>query len=273
MKYYNIFIIIVIIIVIINLITFLFIKNNTHHINKVKLKILYEDKYILVIYKPVNISVHDTPYWNSSTVVDSLLDNGYELYDNNIPYQDGVVHRLDVGTSGILVLSKTEYAYNNLKNQFKNRTIKKIYHALVQGIPKYPFGIINKPINLVNDDNNIYGVVDDGKPSVTHYKILRVFQGLKIINEASLIEINLKTGRTHQIRVHFSDINHPLVGDIKYGSNIKFDNLIGIHHQWLVAKKIEFNHPITGKRMSFNVDYPENLKHSLYLLSNNKLQN
>ena len=95
---------------------------------------------------------------------------------------------------------------------------------------------------------------------------------MKIIDEVSLIEINLETGRTHQIRVHFSDINHPLVGDAKYGSSIKFDNLIGIHNQWLHAKHLEINHPITGERMIFTIDYPEYLKRSLDLLSSNKLQ-
>ena len=268
MKYYNIFIIIVLI----TLLTFLYKTHKKEHIYKGKLHILYEDKYMLIIYKPINISVHDAADWNSATVVDTLLDHGYELYDNNIPYQDGVVHRLDVGTSGILVLAKTEYAYKNLKDQFKNRTVKKIYHALIQGKPKNPYGIINKPIGVVNHENNVYGVVDNGKPSISHYKTLHVFENLKIIDEASLIEVNIKTGRTHQIRVHFSDINHPLVGDAKYGSSIKFDNLIGIHHQWLHAKHLEINHPITRERMIFTIDYPEYLKRSLDLLSSNKLQ-
>lgn len=263
---------IIVIIVLITLLTFLYQYHKELHIYKGKLTILYEDNHILVVYKPINISVHDATNWNSYTIVDTLLDNGYKLYDNEIPYQDGVVHRLDVGTSGILIMAKTKYAYNNLKEQFKFRTIKKIYHALIQGIPIYPFGTINKQIGLVDDENNKYGVVDNGKPSVSHYKILRVFNNLKVINDASLIEINLETGRTHQIRVHFSNINHPLVGDYKYGSNQKFNNLINIHHQWLHAKHLEFDHPITKERMIFTIDYPEYLKKSLHLLSSYKLQ-
>ena len=250
------------------LVVLIFLLVILQHIDIGKLIILYEDKYILVIYKPVNISVHDSADWNSATIVDTLLDHGYELYDTDIPYQDGVIHRLDVGTSGILVFAKNEMAYKNLKMQFKQRTVKKIYHALIQGKIEPSFGTIDKPIGLINDENNIYGVAFDGKSSTTHYRTLKVFTDLKIIKDASLMEINLKTGRTHQIRVHFSHINHPLVGDVKYGSNIDFDKLIGLDHQWLHAKRLEFDHPKTGKRMYFDSDYPEPLKRSLELLNN-----
>jgi 23S rRNA pseudouridine1911/1915/1917 synthase len=233
-----------------------------------ELKILYEDDYIIVIDKPAGIAVHDAPNWTGPTVVDTLKYQGHHLYKVGIPFQYGVVHRLDVGTSGLLVLAKNEYAYKSLKKQFKNRTITKIYHALIQGNTEYSNGSIYLRNGLVNEEENIYGVVSNGKPSITHYKTLKIFQGLSIINTASLLEINLETGRTHQIRVHLSHLGHPLIGDTKYGSNLIYDYLIGMTHQWLHAKKLEFDHPSTGKRLYFNIDYPEDLKYSLYLLSN-----
>jgi len=271
MKYYHISMGILLIILLVILLAFLFRKMTRTEIYNGELKILYEDNYIIVIDKPVNISVHDAPEWDGAAVVNTLQDQGYALYRSECPFQIGVVHRLDVGTSGILILAKTEKAYRNLKYQFKYRKVIKIYHALIQGETKNPTGTINEPLGMVNDEDNIYGVVKTGKPSVTHYKTLKVFKGLKIIDKASLVEINLQTGRTHQIRVHFSNMNHPLVGDVKYGSNLNFDSLIGINHQWLHAKSVEFKHPITNKRMHFNIDYPEYLKHSLYLLEKNKL--
>lgn len=267
MKYYCIFIVILFVL----LLVFLFRKMRKDYIYNGNLKILYEDDYIIVIDKPIDISVHDAPDWDSATVVDTLIDRGYTLYKSDVPYQYGVVHRLDAGTSGVLVLAKNEYAYKSLKDQFKYHTVKKIYHALIQGNTKKPNGTINLPIGLVDDEDNIFGVVKNGKPSVTHYKTLKIFKGLNFINRASLIEINLETGRTHQIRVHFSNMNNPLLGDIKYGSNPMFDNLIGIDRQWLHAKQLEFNHPLTKKRMRFTSDYPEDLKQSLSLLSNNKI--
>lgn len=252
-------------ILIITIIIILFRKPNIY---KGNLKILYKDDYIIVIEKPVNIAVKDSPNWNGPTINDTLKHYGHSLYNVDEPNNDGIVHRLDVGTSGILVLAKNEYAYNSLKYQFKNRTVKKIYHALIQGTIEIPNGTINLPTGIINEKYNIYGVISSGKSSITNYKTLKIFHGLSFINSASLLEINLDTGRTHQIRVHFSHLGHPLIGDTKYGSNPLFDKLIGLKHQWLHAKHYEFNHPLTGERMYFNSDYPEDLKNKLYLLSN-----
>jgi 23S rRNA pseudouridine1911/1915/1917 synthase len=267
MKQYYSFIFLLIILLI-SVLVFLFRKPNIYNDN---LKILYQDDDIIVINKPVDIAVHDAPDWDGPTISDTLKYHGHKLYNTSTPFQDGVVHRLDAGTSGILVLAKNEFAYKSLKDQFKNRTVKKIYHALIQGTTEYPNGTIDLPTGLVNGEENIYGVISNGKPSVTHYKTLKVYQGLSIINKASLLEINLETGRTHQIRVHFSHLGNPLVGDPKYGSNQTYNYLIGMNRQWLHAKHFEFDHPTTGKRMDFNTDYPEDLKQSLYLLSNNEI--
>ena len=235
------------------------------------LKILFEDDYIIVIDKPVNIAVPDSPDWDGPTVNDTLKYFGHQLYKVGEPYQDGVVHRLDVGTSGVLVLAKNEFAYKSLKDQFKNHTVKKIYHALLQGIMKYPEGTIDLPTGLINEELNIHGVVKNGKTSITHYKTLKTYDKLSFINTASLLEIHLDTGRTHQIRIHFSYLGHPLIGDTKYGSNFIYDCLIGMNHQWLHAKHLEFDHPSTGKRMYFNVEYPDDLKTTLSFFSKNEV--
>ena len=264
MKFYSILLILLLLIILISGLLFLFRNPDIYNGN---LKIFYEDNDIIVIDKPAYISVHDAPDWDGPTVSDTLKYYGHKLYNNEVHFQDGVVHRLDVGTSGILVLAKSEYAYTSLKAQFKNHTVTKIYNALIQGTTEYPDGTIDLPIGLVNDKDHIFGVTSDGKPSVTHYKTLKIFRGIPIINTASLLQIHLETGRTHQIRVHLSYLGHPLVGDSKYGANFKFDKIIGMQRQWLHATHLEFDHPYTGKRMRFNSDYPEDLKQSLNLLS------
>ena len=267
--YYNYISILLILLLILLLIFFL---KKANRIYNSKLKILYEDFYIIVIDKPAYIAVHNAPdfNWNGPTIVDTLISDGHSLYKNKYDiYQTGVVHRLDEGTTGVMVLAKNEFAYKNLKDQFKYHTVKKIYNALIYGILDEPNGTINLPIALINKDDNIYGVKKNGKPSITHYKTLTTYNGLGAIPPVSLLEINLETGRTHQIRVHFSTLNHPLVGDPKYGSFPMFDDLTGLKRQWLHAKHLEFNHPLTGKRFIFNSDYPNDLKNSLSLFSNN----
>jgi 23S rRNA pseudouridine1911/1915/1917 synthase len=262
--YFSILFLLFILIIIVSIIIF-YRKTNIFNGD---IKILYSDDYIIVIDKPVSVAVHDSPEWNGPTINDTLKYNGHKLSKGIEQNKDGIVHRLDVGTSGIIVLAKNEYSYHNLKNQFKNNNVKKTYHAIIQGIPNHPNGTINLPTGLINEKDNIYGIINNGKPSVTHYKTLKTFQGLPFINNASLIEINLETGRTHQIRIHFSYLGHPLIGDTKYGSNKIYDYLIGMKHQWLHGIRYEFDHPFTGERMFFKSEYPENLKKSLYLLSN-----
>ena len=273
MKYSQPFIVILFILIIFSCSFYLFRLLTKYNKFNNKIHILYEDHDILVINKPTNIASHHAPGWDGPTIVDTLLADGHTLYKNEKQYQDGIVHRLDVGTSGIMVMAKNEIAFIGLKEQFFFRTVTKIYHALVEGSVNQKLGTINAPIGLVDDENNIYGVVANGKPSTTYYKPIHIFHGLSPFPTVSLLEINLDTGRTHQIRVHFSNIHHPLVGDTKYGSNPKTDDLLDIHHQWLHAKQLEFNHPVTGKRMVFNTDYPNELKNVLQILSNNDNKN
>ena len=262
MKYYYKFFIFFIALFLI----YLFIKFN---INKKSedLEILYEDDYIIVIVKPVSIASHDAPNWHGKTVVQILINNGYTLYNDNYSYQDGIVHRLDVGTSGIMVLAKNKFAYDNLKDQFKYRTVIKKYITLIEGEIEPKSGTINEPIGTTI--YNERGVVPNGKTSVTHYKTLHVFPESKIFPTLSLLEVNLETGRTHQIRIHFSHMKHPLVGDFRYGANSTLAADLGINHQWLHAKYLEFNHPLTGKRFIFNSEIPSNLKQTLDFISNN----
>jgi len=257
------------IILLIIFIIFFFIKKyiDENPVYYGKIKILYEDDYIIVIDKPANISVHDAEEWYGKTIVDTLIYNGYNLYKNEYELKDGVVHRLDVGTSGVMVLAKNKLAYENLKKQFENRSVIKIYHALIEGIPNQLTGVINYPISIIDDEYNIYGITDYGKPSITHYKTLKIFENIKIVDNVSLVEIKLETGRTHQIRVHFSSLNHPLVGDTKYGSNPFFNNFINLHRQWLHSKYLEFSHPATNEQVKFTSDYAEDLKISLNNIS------
>ena len=174
------------------------------------------------------------------------------------------MHRLDVGTSGLMVVAKNEIAYSSLKDQFRNRTVSKIYHALVQGHMDPTTGTIDAPIDRHPREDYRFAVVANGKPSITHYKTLEVFPAV------SLMEIELETGRTHQIRVHFSALHHPLVGDLTYGADPSLAQRLSISRPWLHAKDLAFNHPATGERISFTADYPADLTRSLSLLADNQ---
>ena len=172
------------------------------------LKVVYDDEYLIVIDKPVGIAAHPSPGWQGATVVGAIFAAGYQLSTSGAAERQGVVHRLDVGTSGLMVVAKNEIAYSNLKDQFRDRTVSKVYHALVQGHMDPTVGTIDAPIDRHPREDYRFAVVADGKPSITHYKTLEVFPAV------TLLEIELETGRTHQIRVHFSALHHPLVGDL-----------------------------------------------------------
>ena len=228
------------------------------------LDVVYDDKYVIVINKPVGIAAHPSPGWQGATVVGAIFAAGYQLATSGAAERQGVVHRLDVGTSGLMVVAKNEIAYSNLKDQFRNRTVSKIYHALVQGHMDPTTGTIDAPIDRHPREDYRFAVVANGKPSITHYKTLEVFPAV------SLMEIELETGRTHQIRVHFSALHHPLVGDLTYGADPSLAQRLSIARPWLHAKVLAFNHPATGERMSFTAEYPEDLTRSLGLLADNQ---
>lgn len=228
------------------------------------LDVVYDDEYVIVINKPVGIAAHPSPGWQGATVVGAIFAAGYQLATSGAAERQGVVHRLDVGTSGIMVVAKNEIAYSNLKDQFRNRTVSKIYHAVVQGHMDPTTGTIDAPIDRHPREDYRFAVVANGKPSITHYKTLEVFPAV------SLLEIELETGRTHQIRVHFSALHHPLVGDLTYGADPSLAQRLSIARPWLHAKVLAFNHPVTGERISFTSEYPADLTRSLSLLTDNQ---
>ena len=219
--------------------------------------ILFADEDVVVIDKPVGVAVHPSPGWEGPTVIASLNALGHRISTSGAPERQGIVHRLDVGTSGVMVVAKSELAYESLKNQFRERTVKKIYHALVQGHPDPSKGTIDAPIDRHPQENYKYAVVNGGKDSVTHYETIEAFAG------ASLLKIELETGRTHQIRVHMAAIKHTCIGDSMYGADPKLATKLELHRQWLHATQLTLLHPKKGQDVTFNSTYPQDLSSSL----------
>lgn len=225
------------------------------------LKVVFDDEYLIVINKPVGIAAHPSPGWKGATVVGAIFAAGYQLATSGAAERQGVVHRLDVGTSGLMVVAKNEIAYSHLKDQFRQRTVAKLYHALVQGHMDPTVGTIDAPIDRHPREDYRFAVVANGKPSITHYKTLEVFPAV------TSLEIELETGRTHQIRVHFSALHHPLVGDLTYGADPVLATRLSVSRPWLHAKELGFMHPASGEQLSFTAEYPEDLTRSLQILS------
>lgn len=224
------------------------------------LEVVYNDENIIVINKPAGVAAHPAPGWQGPTVIGAVIAAGYTVTTSGAPERQGVVHRLDVGTTGLMVLAKDEASYSNLKDQFRDRTVSKVYHALVQGHMDPSEGTIDAPIDRHPKEDYRFAVVLDGKPSITHYKTLEFFPAV------SLLEIELETGRTHQIRVHFAALHHPLVGDMTYGADHTIATRLELKRPWLHAKELRFTHPITGSPLAFSCEYPAELTRSLELL-------
>ena len=227
-----------------------------------ELHIVHSDEDILVIDKPLGVAAHPSIGWSGPTVVGVLTARGVSLSQLAPSERAGIVHRLDVGTSGLMVVAKSDRAYISLKEQFRSRQVKKIYHAIVQGHPDPTRGTIDAPIDRHPRDEFKFAVVADGKPSITHYQTLESFAG------ATLVEVELETGRTHQIRVHFAALRHPLVGDLMYGADPAFAKSLGLTRQWLHAHQLTFTHPSTGQEVSFVSTYPADLASALASLRN-----
>jgi 23S rRNA pseudouridine1911/1915/1917 synthase len=225
------------------------------------MSIVHDDNDIVVVDKPVGVAAHPSPGWSGPTVVGGLAGAGFRVSTSGAAERQGVVHRLDVGTSGLMVVAKSERAYTALKRQFRLRTVDKVYHALVQGHPDPSRGTIEAPIDRHPDHDARWAVVAGGRPSVTHYDTLEAFPA------ASLLEIHLETGRTHQIRVHMSALRHPCVGDLAYGADPTLAARLGLHRQWLHAVRLRFDHPGTGERVEFESPYPADLQRALDLLA------
>ncbi len=221
------------------------------------IKIIHDDDAIVVIDKPVGVAVHPSPGWSGPTVVGHLAGAGFRISTSGAKEREGIVQRLDVGTSGVMVIAKSEHSYSVLKNAFRHRTVDKTYHALVQGHPDPHEGTIDAPIGRHPKFDYKFAVMADGRHSITHYSTLEAHRF------ASLLEIHLETGRTHQIRVHMSALKHPCVGDLTYGADPVLAQRVGLERQWLHAVKLGFEHPETGEYVAYESTYPEDLQHAL----------
>ncbi|GIG38563.1 RluA family pseudouridine synthase [Cellulomonas phragmiteti] len=217
------------------------------------MRIVHDDDDLVVIDKPVGVAAHPSPGWTGPTVVGALAGTGYRISTSGSAERQGIVHRLDAGTSGLMVVAKSEHAYTVLKRAFKERTVEKVYHALAQGHPSPTTGTIDAPIGRHPSSDWKFAVVADGKPSVTHYEVLEMLPG------ASLVEVHLETGRTHQIRVHFAALRHSLVGDLTYGADPALAARLGVSRQWLHAMRLGFEHPGTGEWFEATSEYPDDL--------------
>lgn len=219
--------------------------------------IVHDDDDVVVVDKPVGVAAHPSPGWTGPTVVGALAAAGYRVSTSGAAERQGVVHRLDVGTSGLMVVAKTERAYTVLKRAFKERTVEKVYHAVVQGHPEPTVGTIDAPVGRHPSSDWKFAVVASGKPAVTHYEVV------EMLPSASLVEVHLETGRTHQIRVHFAALRHVLVGDLTYGADPVLAERLGLSRQWLHAVRLAFEHPTGGGWVEFASPYPQDLATAL----------
>lgn len=221
------------------------------------LNIVFEDEHIIVIDKPSGVVSHPSQGFVGPSVPGVLLARGVQLTTSGAQERQGIVQRLDVGTSGLMVLAKSEAAYSTLKQAFRDRVVKKTYHALVQGHPDPSAGTIDTPIARSTKHDYKFTISAEGKAAVTHYDTL------EMLPAAALMKVGLETGRTHQIRVHFAHFRHPLVGDPLYGADPKLAQALDLDRQWLHAKKLGFEHPISGEFVEFESDYPADLEIAL----------
>jgi 23S rRNA pseudouridine1911/1915/1917 synthase len=221
---------------------------------------VYSDDDIVVVDKPVGVAAHPSPGWTGPTVIGGLAAMGHTVATSGAAERQGVVHRLDVGTTGLMVVAKSELAYRVLKRAFKEREVDKGYHAVVQGHLDPLRGTVDAPIDRHPTADYRYAVVSGGKPSVTHYDTLEAFRA------ASLVDVRLETGRTHQIRVHFAALRHPCVGDLTYGADPALAARLDLNRQWLHARELAFRHPRTHDEVRFVSHYPEDLARALDVL-------
>jgi 23S rRNA pseudouridine1911/1915/1917 synthase len=228
----------------------------------IKIKILFEDDYIIAVSKDAGMVVHPAPGHFEDTLINALINYNEKLSGVGGGLRAGIVHRLDKDTSGIILIAKDERTHALLSEKFKNREVGKTYEALVLGYFKEHEGSIKLPVGRSMKDRKKMGVVLRGRQSQTDFKILTEYKG------CTLIEAYPKTGRTHQIRVHFSFIGHPIIGDKDYGNkeSEKIANETGLIRQFLHSKRIVFNHPITNEKIDLHDELPEDLKECMLSL-------
>jgi 23S rRNA pseudouridine1911/1915/1917 synthase len=224
------------------------------------LTLLYEDDDLVVVDKPVGVAAHPTIGWDGPTVVQGLAAMGLRISTSGTAERQGIVHRLDAGTTGAMVIAKSELAYTMLKRAFKERTVEKLYSALVQGHPDPSSGTIDAPIDRHPSSDWKFAVVAGGRPSVTHYETVQAYRA------ASLLDVHLETGRTHQIRVHMAALRHPCCGDVLYGADPVLSRRLGLTRQWLHARSLGFAHPSSGQWLSVISPFPADLQHALDVL-------
>jgi 23S rRNA pseudouridine1911/1915/1917 synthase len=222
--------------------------------------ILYSDADIVAVDKPAGVAAHASVGWTGPTVLGGLAAAGFRITTSGVPERKGIVSRLDVGTSGVMVVAISERAYTVLKRAFKERTVDKRYHALVQGHPDPSSGTIDAPIGRHPGNDWKFAVTQQGRHSVTHYDTVEAFVA------ASLLDVHLETGRTHQIRVHFAALHHPCCGDLTYGADPTLAKRLGLQRQWLHARSLAFAHPADGRRIEITSPYPADLQHALDVL-------
>ena len=221
------------------------------------LGIVHDDEDLVVVDKPAGVAAHPSLGWDGPTVVGALAAAGFRISTSGAPERQGVVHRLDAGTSGLMVVAKSERAYTELKRQFHDREVEKIYHTVVQGHPDPLSGTIDAPVGRHPRSEWKFAVTAAGKHAVTHYETIEAFPF------ASLLEVHLETGRTHQIRVHMAAQRHPCAGDAMYGADPTLSARLGLTRQWLHAKELSLTHPGTGRWTTFESEYPADLAHAL----------
>lgn len=231
-----------------------------HPVDVPDMGVLYEDEDLIVVDKPAGIAAHPSLNFDGPDVLGALMASGRTLSEYGPPERKGIVHRLDVGTTGCMVVAKSELAYTTLKQAFRDRTVTKIYHALVQGRPDPLSGTIDAPIVRDRRHDWKMGIGIDGKHAITHYDTLEAMAG------AALLQVHLETGRTHQIRVHMAAIHHPCVGDTMYGADSVVAAKLGLERQWLHAVTLGFTHPRSHAYVEFSSDYPADLATSLELM-------
>jgi 23S rRNA pseudouridine1911/1915/1917 synthase len=227
--------------------------------------VLYADADIVAVDKPAGVAAHASVGWTGPTVLGGLAAAGFRISTSGVHERQGIVHRLDAGTSGVMVVAISERAYTVLKRAFKQRTVDKRYHALVQGHPDPSSGTIDAPIGRHRGHDWKFAVTEDGRHSITHYDTLEAHQA------ASLLDVHLETGRTHQIRVHFAALHHPCCGDLTYGADPTLAKRLGLERQWLHARSLAFVHPADGRRVEITSPYPADLQHALDLLRDHAL--
>jgi 23S rRNA pseudouridine1911/1915/1917 synthase len=223
-------------------------------------RIAYEDQDLVVVDKPVGVAAHPSLGWEGPSVTEHLAASGVQVSTSGAAERQGVVQRLDVGTSGLMVVAKSEIAYSVLKQAFRDRRVDKVYHALAQGHPDPFQGTIEAPIGRHPGSDWKMAIVEGGRHSVTHYETLEAHRA------ATLLEVHLETGRTHQIRVHLAAVGHPLVGDPLYGCDPRLAARLGLERQWLHAVELGFVHPTRGEYVRFTSEYPDDLARALDLI-------